>query len=95
MKLFALLSFVALLVPGFVRAQDACYADYKASREKPLELQYGVAEVRGECTVPAAEAEIAPRIAVDGWQLLEVMDTFGAGGLEQRRESAGDYFLRY
>ena len=84
-----------LLLPGLAWAQDACFADYKASREGPLELQYGVAEISGECTVPAAEGELAPRLAADGWQLLEVMDTFDASGLEERRESAGEYFLRY
>lgn len=76
-------------------AQDPCFADYKASREEPLQLQYGVAEVMGECTIPAAEEEIEPKLAEDGWQLLEVMTTFDASGLEERRESAGEYFLRY
>ena len=89
------LSFVLLLAAASASAQQACYADYKASREQPLQLQYGVAEVTGECTVPAAEAELAPRLAADDWQLLEVMDTFDETGLEERRESAGEYFLRY
>ena len=77
------------------QAQAACYADYKASRENPLELQYGVAEIFGECSVPSAQAELAPRLAADGWQLLEVLTTFDESGLEARRESAGNYFLRY
>ncbi len=89
------LCLVLLLAGGAAAAQEACYADYKASREQPLELQYGVAEVFGECSVPAAEAELTPRLAADDWQLLEVMDTFDESGLEERRESAGEYFLRY
>lgn len=89
------LSLVLALAASGARAQEPCYADYKASREEPLQLQYGVAEVSGECTVPAAEEEIEPRLATDGWQLLEVMTTFDASGLEERRESAGEYFLRY
>lgn len=89
------LSLVLLLVASGAWAQDACYADYKASREEPLRLQYGVAEVFGECSVPAAEEELEPRLATDGWQLLEVMTTFDGSGLEERRESAGEYFLRY
>lgn len=89
------LSALLLLAASGAWAQEPCYADYKASRENPLQLQYGVAEIRGECTVPAAEAELAPRLAQDGWQLLEVMTTFDASGLEERRESAGEYFLRY
>lgn len=84
-----------LLAPAASAQQAACFADYKASRENPLELQYGVAEVRGDCSVPAAEGELAPKLAQDGWQLLEVLSTFGEDGLEERRESAGEYFLRY
>jgi hypothetical protein len=89
------LSFVLLLVAGAARAQGTCYADYKASREQPLQLQYGVAEIRGECTIPEAKAELEPRLAADDWQLLEVISTFDESGLEERRESAGEYFLRY
>lgn len=96
MKLSALPPFLAfLLVPALAWAQEGCFADYKASRDEPLELQYGVAEVLGDCTVPAAEEELEPRLAADDWQLLEVMDTFDESGLEERRESAGEYFLRY
>jgi hypothetical protein len=87
--------FVLLLAGAAGSAQAACYADYKASRGAPLELQYGVAEVFGDCTVAAAEQELTPRLAADDWQLLEVMDTFDETGLEARRESAGEYFLRY
>lgn len=83
------------LLAGSALAQGACYADYKASRRDPFELHYGVAEVRGECSAGAAERELARRLAADGWQLLEVVSTFDASGLEGRRESAGDYFLRY
>jgi hypothetical protein len=91
----ALLALALLLIPVAARAQDPCFADYKASRVEPLELQYGVAEIDGECTVPSAEQELEPRLAVDDWQLLEVMDTFDESGLEERRESAGEFFLRY
>ncbi len=83
------------LAAGSAVAQDTCYADYKASRRDPFELHYGVAEVRGECSAGEAERELARRLRADGWQLLEVVSTFDASGLEGRRESAGDYFLRY
>lgn len=76
-------------------ASAACFADYKASRGEPLRLQYGVAEVRGPCDRGSAQAELAPRLAAAGWQLLEVVSTFDESGLEARRESAGEYFLRY
>jgi hypothetical protein len=89
------LAFTLILAASGAWAQEPCYADYKASQDDPLQLQYGVAEVLGECTVLAAEEELRPKLATDGWQLLEVMTTFGESGLEEKRESAGEYFLRY
>jgi hypothetical protein len=76
-------------------AQAACYADYKAKQDDPLRLQYGVAEIRGECSVSGATEELAGRLSSDGWQLLEVLDVFDDSGLEERRDSAGEFFLRY
>lgn len=90
-----LLLLLGLLAAPALAQDGPCFADYKASREDPLELQYGVAELRDECSVPGAERELRPKLAQDGWQLLEVLSTFGEEGLEERRESAGEYFLRY
>ena len=75
----------------------ACFADYKAKQDNPLRLHYGVIELpEGACADPAAaEAEIARRIAAENWELLSVMATFDEAGLEERRASAGDYFLRF
>jgi uncharacterized membrane protein len=77
-------------------ASAACYADYKAKRDAPLQLHYGVAEVpQGDCSPGAAAAALAPRLARDGWQLLTVVSVFDESGLDARRDSAGAYFLRY
>jgi hypothetical protein len=76
-------------------AHAACYADYKAKQDGPLRLHYGVAEVRGECNVRSAEDQLRPALANDGWQLLNVLGVFDDDQLEQRRDSAGEYFLRY
>lgn len=76
-------------------AGAACFADYKAKQDDPLRLHYGIVELRGPCTVQAAQAEIAPRIARDGWQLLNVVSVFDETGLDERRQSAGQYYLRY
>ena len=88
-----LLSLILALLAG--TASAACYADYKAKKDDPLRLQYGVAEIKGECAIAPAAAELAPRLAADGWELLEVLGTFDETGLEERRESAGQFFLRY
>ena len=84
---------LALGGPGFA----ACFADYKAKRDKPLRLHYGVIELSdAACDDPGlARTEIARRIAVDNWNLLTVMSTFGRGGLGQREKNAGKFFLRY
>lgn len=73
-----------------------CYADYKAKQDDPLRLHYGVAQVSdSNCSRGAAQGELAPRLAGDGWTLLNVLSTFGPEGLEERKASAGAYFLRY
>jgi len=86
---------LAALVFTASAAQAGCFADYKAKQDDPLQLQYGVAELYGACTVEGAYAELAPRLAANGWQLLEVQGVFDDSGLDGRRASAGQYFLRY
>lgn len=77
-------------------ATAECYADYKAKQEPPLRLHYGVAQVSdANCSRAAAGAELAPRLAAAGWTLLNVVSTFGPEGLEERKASAGEYFLRF
>lgn len=85
---------VAMLIGFAVPASAECYADYKAKQDDPLRLHYGVAEVSA-CDPGGAEAELSPRLAADGWTLLNVLSTFGPDGLEERKDSAGAYFLRY
>jgi len=75
--------------------QAACFADYKAKRDDPLRLHYGVAEIMGACNVDGATVELAPRLEGDDWQLLSVEGVFDDAGLEERQESAGEYYLRY
>ena len=91
------LVFVAAVMLAFAGPAAAeCYADYKAKRDEPLKLHYGVAQVSdGNCSPGAAEGELAPRLAADGWTLLNVLSTFGPEGLEERKASAGEFFLRY
>ena len=74
-----------------------CYADYKAKRDKPLRLHYGVIALpETDCSNEAAvAAAISARIANEKWTLLTVLGVFDESGLNDRRESAGDFFLRY
>ncbi len=76
-------------------ANAACYADYKAKRDDPLRLHYGVAELAGDCTPDAAVDELTQRLADADWQLLTIVGVFDDAGLEERKDSAGENFLRY
>ncbi len=78
-------------------AQAECYVDYKAKQDDPLRLAYGVSQVSdAACGKPKqANAELAPRLAADGWTLMKIVSSFGPEGLSERKESAGDFYLRY
>ncbi|MDT0681240.1 hypothetical protein RM543_00980 [Roseicyclus sp. F158] len=94
MKRQIVLALVILAVPAL--AEAACYADYKAKRTDPLRLHYGVIELpESACSGGSAPGVISSRIEKDGWELLTVLGTFGEDGLKERRDSAGQYFLRY
>ena len=91
-----------LLMPALVAvlalpAQAECYVDYKAKQDDPLRLAYGVSQVSDDvCGKPKqAKAELAPRLAADGWTLLKILSSFGPEGLNERKASAGDFYLRY
>ncbi|MDP4032524.1 MAG: hypothetical protein Q8P60_06700 [Pseudorhodobacter sp.] len=89
----------AALVLGFAmatQASAACYADYKAKQDSPLRLHYGVAALPDNaCDKASARAVLAPRLANQGWTLLNVLSIFGPEGLDERKASAGDYYLRF
>lgn len=78
-------------------AHADCYADYKAKQDAPFRLAYGVAELPDRACGGRNEAaaELGPRLASAGWTLLSVVSIFGPEGLDERKESAGDHFLRY
>jgi hypothetical protein len=94
MKQFAILSLLALAATP---VQAACYADYKAKQDDPLRLHYGVAELPDSAceSTKAAASALAPRLAQNGWTLLNIVSIFGSEGLEQRKDSAGPNYLRY
>lgn len=91
----ALLISAALALLTAAPATAECYADYKAKRDDPLKLHYGVASVTGACSAQAARAELQPRLASGGWVLLNVLSVFDEAGLAERKESAGQFFLRF
>jgi hypothetical protein len=92
--LLSLCTAAAILATGPALAAD-CFADYKAKRDNPLRLHYGVAQVNGPCESGAAHAELSDRLAAEGWTLLNIVSVFGPEGLEQRKDSAGPNYLRF
>lgn len=90
------LSALAAVLVSAAPAAAACYADYKAKREPPLQLHYGVIEIPDSaCSPGAAERIVAQRIRAGGWQLLQIVSVFGPEGLASRRASAGEFYLRF
>lgn len=86
---------LALVALSATAVQAECYADYKAKRDNPYGLHYGVIQVPdGACDVQAAGSVVSGRLQ-DGWQLLNIVSVFGPEGLDQRRADAGAFFLRY
>jgi len=83
---------VAITLAG--PAGAACLVEYKAKRDAPLRLHYGIIRLDdAACGNPAPA--IARRIAGDGWQLLTVMGRLSPAEAERRKADAGAYYLRY
>lgn len=88
---------VTALATMAVPASAACYADYKAKRENPLKLHYGVMKVDSDTCKMSDDvrAQVERRLGSQGWQLLQVGSVFDDSGLGKRERDAGEYFLRY
>mgnify|MGYP005989476295 CR=1 FL=1 len=83
-----------LMLPA--TSQAACYVEYKAKRDNPLKLHYGIAQVDdSQCDTAAAQDALKPRLEGDGWVLLSVIGFVDEAALQGKKESAGAYFLRY
>ncbi len=96
MKPLYTLPLIALVALAPALAEAGCFASYKAKRDDPLKLHFGVAEVPDEACTPEGAAEaLAPRLAGDGWILLAIVDMIPEERLGEVQADAGDYFLRY
>ncbi len=90
--ILALLAGAALASPA---AAADCFADYKAKKDNPLKLHYGVVQLYNGCSKASAKSEVAGRIARDGWTLLNVLSVFDASKLAGKDANAGKFYLRY
>lgn len=95
------MKYAAYLVAGLLAlsapAHAACYADYQAKTDNPLRLHYGVIELDDALCGNArrAKAEVDSRLREEGWTLLRILSTFGPEGLDERRDDAGQNYLRF
>jgi len=78
-------------------ANAACYADYKARRDQPYGLHYGVIKIDvTPCAMSSeVESKVRQRVAAGGWTVLQVQSVFNDDGLAGRKKDAGEYFLRF
>ena len=79
-------------------AEAACFADYKAKQDQPLRLAYGVAELPDSACAGAGcgRRRAGPATGGGGVDTAErSCPIFGPEGLDERKASAGDHFLRY
>ncbi len=93
--IFMVATLTTLAIAG--QADAACFADYKAKRDDPLRLHYGVIKLPDAVCddTASAKAEIKTRLLAHEWQLLNVLSVFADDGLEKREDSAGEFFLRF
>ena len=95
MKHVSLILVTALALSLGSGTEAACYADYKAKRDNPLRLHYGVMELHNGCKKKSATREARQRLKANGWVLLNVLSVFKENGLAKRQGSADRFFLRY
>lgn len=97
MKHYILSAGLFLGLGAALPAHAACYADYKAKKDNPLQLHYGVMALPDSaCSSARAAAQaVAPRLQAAGWTLLNVVSVFDDRGLDRRQANAGSYFLRF
>ena len=93
--IYMLATLTALAIAG--HAEAACFADYKAKRDNPLRLHYGVIELPDAVcgNTSRAAAEIKTRLSAGKWQLLNVLSVFVAGDMGDKEGRAGEFFLRF
>ncbi|MBB3986839.1 hypothetical protein GGQ68_003183 [Sagittula marina] len=73
-----------------------CYVAYKAKKQPPLELHFGILSLPGTCPDKGTAAtQTANRIASGGWTLLNVVSFKDGPPSAGEQANAGTYYLRY
>lgn len=85
---------------GFALAEPAhadCYVEYKAKKDSPLRLHYGIMRLKnGSCPSKSAGASAAKeRLARGGWTFLNVVGMSESKPSAKKRSNAGANYLKY
>lgn len=89
--LSAALVVFALALPGAAAAD--CYVHYKAKRDAPYGLHYGIVQVYGSCPSNPAGV-VQSRISSGGWTVLNVVKVTTAPPSSREVSSAGSHYYR-
>ncbi len=96
MRLTPLILALAATLAMALPASAACYAEYRASRQNPVQLAYGIAEIRGgACNAQAAAQYLQARLAQSGWTLQNVLSTVTSNSAPANSGYTGGHYLSY
>ncbi|WP_323769541.1 hypothetical protein [Antarctobacter sp.] len=87
----AALLLVTLALPSAAAAD--CYVHYKAKRNKPYGLHYGIVHVSGSCP-SSPQRTVQSRISSGGWSILNIVKVTTARPNSSEIASAGSHYYR-
>ena len=93
-----LMKYIILIYAIFMvtTANAACYASYKAKRDDPLKLHYGVMQLPDQqCTMKTAAKAAGLRLLPHGWILLNLLTVSLKTPTPTEKENAGENLFRY
>jgi hypothetical protein len=92
LPILTLAAMVMLAVP----AHAACFAEYRASRQNPVQLAYGVAQIPGgNCSAQAAAQYLQSRLSRSGWTLQNIVSTVSRNSAPANSGYTGGHYLSY
>lgn len=89
--------FCAALACLALPAHADCYAEYKAKKDDPLRLHYGILLIEADICPDPKEAEVIvqDRLADTQWTLLNVIGLSKAAPSKEQESNAGTFYLRF
>lgn len=90
--ILTLATFTALAAP----AHAACYAEYRAQRQNPVQLAFGVAEIRGGyCDASTAATYLRNALGRSGWTLSNIVSTVNRNSAPGNSGYTNGHYLRF